>query len=60
MVGSFDGFLIVVHVLRLVYVILVDVMTSSHLLFFPPSFCQSVLFPHYMVPCLFVGFVPYR
>ena len=45
MVGSFDSFLIVFHVLRLVCVILVDVMTSSLLLiYFPPSFCQSVCF----------------
>ena len=33
-VWSFDCFLIVLHILRLVCVILVDVMTSSHLLFF--------------------------
>ena len=37
-VGSLDSFLIFVHALRLLCVILLDVMTSSHL----PFFCQSV------------------
>ena len=32
MVGSFDSFLMLVHALRLLCFILVDVMTSSHLL----------------------------
>ena len=43
-VGSFDDFLIVFHALRLLCVILVDMMTSSHLLFFSLSFCQSFCF----------------
>ena len=33
-VGSFDGFLIVFHALQLLCVILVDVMTCFHILFF--------------------------
>ena len=43
-VGSFDRFMMVFHALPLLLVILVDVMTSSHLFLFPPSFCQSVCF----------------
>ena len=50
MVGSFDIFLIVFHVLQLVCVILVDVMTSSHLLFFSSVILSISLFPDYMVP----------
>ena len=50
MIGSFDSSFIVFQALRLVCVILVDVMTSSHLLFFSPSFCQSVCFPDFIVP----------
>ena len=42
LVGSFDSFLIVFLALRLLCVILLDVMNSSHLLFFPS--CQSVCF----------------
>ena len=45
-VGSFDSF----HALRLVCVILVTVMTSSHLLFFSPIILSIDLFPDYMVP----------
>ena len=49
-VASFGSFLIVFHVLRLVCVILVDVMTSSHLLFFSSVILSISLFPDYMVP----------
>ena len=48
--GSFDGFLIVVHVLRLLCVILVDVMTSSNLLFFFSVILLISLFPDSKVP----------
>ena len=50
MVGSFDSFFIVVHVLLLVCDILVDVMTSSHLLFFFSVILPISLFPDYMEP----------
>ena len=50
MVGSFDSFLIVFHALRLFCVILVDVMTSSHLLFFSSVILPISLFPDSMVP----------
>ena len=51
MVGSFDSFLIVLHVLRLVCVILMGVMTSSHLLLFSAVILSISLFLDYMVPC---------
>ena len=47
-VGSFDSFLIVFQVLRLVCVILV--MTSSHLFSFSFVILSISLFPEYMVP----------
>ena len=50
MVGSFDNFLKVFHGLRLVCVILVDMMTSSHLLFFSSVILSISLFPDYMGP----------
>ena len=50
MVGSFDSFFIVFHVLRLVCVILVDVMTSSHILFFSSVILSIRLSPDHMVP----------
>ena len=49
MVGSYDSFLIVFHAFRLLCVILVDVMTSSHLLFFSSVILSSSLFPDSMV-----------
>ena len=49
-VGSFDGFLIVFHVLLLLCVILVDVMTSSHLLFFFSVILSISFVPVSMVP----------
>ena len=44
MVGSFDSFLIVFHALRLLCAILVNVMTSSHLLFFSSIILSISLF----------------
>ena len=49
-VGSFDSFLIVFYALRLLCVILVNVMTSSHLLFFFSVILPISLFPDSMVP----------
>ena len=52
MVGSFDSFLIILHVLLLLCILLVDVMTSSHLLFFSYSYgiLSISLFSDSMVP----------
>ena len=48
MVGSFNSFLIVFYTLQLLCVILVNVMTSSHL--FSSIILSISLFPDYMVP----------
>ena len=50
MVGTFDSYLIVFHDFRLLCVILVNVMTSSHLLFFSSNSLSISLFPDYIVP----------
>ena len=58
MVGSFDNFLIVFHALRLLCVILVNVMTSSHLPFISSINLSIILFPDSMVQrqkCCFNG-----
>ena len=47
---SFDSFLIVFHTLRLLCVILVDVMISSHLLFYSSIILSISLFPDWMRP----------
>ena len=49
MVGSFHSFLIVFHALRLLCVILVDVMISSHLPFCSTAILSFSLFPDSMV-----------
>ena len=49
-VGSFDGFFIVLHTLRLVCVILVSVMTYSHFLFLSYVILSISLFPDSMMP----------
>ena len=49
-VGSFDSFLIVLHTLRLLCVIFVDVMTTTHLLFFSSVILSISLLQDAMVP----------
>ena len=49
-VGSFDNFLIVFHDLRLLCIILVDGMISSHLLFVSYVILSISLFPDSSVP----------
>ena len=51
-VGLFDSYFIVFHALRLMSVILVDVMTYSHLLFFSSVILSIRLFPNSIVPSL--------
>ena len=49
-VGTYDSFLIVFHALRLLCVMLVDVMISSHIIFFSSVILSIRLFPDSMVP----------
>ena len=51
-VGSFDSFLMVFHALRLLRVILVNVMTSSHLFLFSSVIKSIIVLPDSMVPGL--------
>ena len=50
MVRSFYSFLIVFHAIQLVCVILADVITSSHLLFFSSIILSISVFSNFKVP----------